>query len=195
MRRLVLIVLSSIWTMFTVASSPVSGSGALQASDDAKTIDFLQRITLAHGTPGVEDNIRSIIRDRMKSVASLTEDPKGALVAKLQGSSAGPVILLAAHMDEVGFQVKAITPGGFLKVVPLGTWFPSSHRQPASRRKDRSGGVDGVFGATPPHLMSREDTQQPVRLSDLFVDVGAENAEQVRKLGVQLAARGENGFA
>ena len=179
-----MIALGALATLF-----PLRSASAADSADDVKTIEFLSRITSAMGTSGDEGDVREILRARVGKFAALSEDAKGALLARLQGSSAAPVVLLAAHMDEVGFQVSGITPDGFLKVAPLGLWYAPVMLNERVVVRTARGEIPGVFGVSPPHLLTPEAMQQPVRLADMFIDLGARSAERVRDLGVELGDR------
>lgn len=138
------------------------------------------------GVPGRE----AAVADEIEKVArqysdDITRDAMGNLIVRKKGAkpTTAPV-LLAAHMDEVGFMVSHITADGLLKLAALGglygqtlsgrmLWFPRSD-------------VRGVLGKAPVHLRrGKEDTAVP-SLDDLYVDIGAgckEEAEKYIKLG------------
>ncbi|HXK59664.1 MAG TPA: peptidase M28 [Acidobacteriota bacterium] len=157
---------------------------AAQASQD-ETLDFLTRLTQANGTPGEEGSVVTILREKVQAFTELSRDSRGALIAKKRGTSDRPRILLAAHMDEVGFQVKSITSGGFLRVVPLGSWFPAVMLGQRVVVRTAQGDLPGVFGATPPHVLTSEQRQKAVQLEDMYVDIGAKDESHARKLGVE----------
>ena len=88
-----------------------------------KTELMLKELTEAIGVPGFEDEVADIMAARLKSVAVISYDRLGSLVAKKKGKSEGPRIMIAGHMDEVGFMVKSITKEGYIKFLPLGGWW------------------------------------------------------------------------
>ena len=47
----------------------------------------------------------------------------GSIICRQAGASDSPRVMLAAHMDEIGFMVKLITKDGFIRFLPLGGWF------------------------------------------------------------------------
>jgi endoglucanase len=119
----------------------------------------------------------------------LEETPKGDLVAKLPGTKPGPVILLSSHLDEVGFQVRAITPEGFLQVAPLGNWYAGSMADHLVTVRTSHGPITGVVGVRPPHLMSAEDKTKAPGVMEMYIDIGASSAAEARQWGVQLGDR------
>ena len=124
--------------------------------------------------------------EKVGKVANLDEDSKGDLIVKLEGQSSRPVILVAAHMDEVGFQVSSITPRGFLEVVPLGMWYPPDIVNHVVSVRTSQGDIVGVFGARPPYAVTTEERTRPIQLSQLYVDVGATDADSARHMGIQV---------
>ena len=67
--------------------------------------------------------MRAVIRRHMEPLAHIEQDRLGSIVCRHGGSGGGPRVMLAGHMDEVGFMVRAITEEGALKFVPLGGWW------------------------------------------------------------------------
>jgi putative aminopeptidase FrvX len=91
--------------------------------------------------------------------------------------------MFVAHMDEVGLIVRRITPKGFLKVERLGGM--SVHVLPGSPLDlwTVDGRLDAHVGAMAAHLVDGDG--QP-DLAGLFVDVGADSAEEARAMGIQV---------
>ena len=84
---------------------------------------LLTLLTQTPGPPGHEDRIREVVRRELASdVDEVQVDPLGNVVARRHGS--GPRIMLAAHMDQIGFMVRAIDSKGFLRLNPVGGFDP-----------------------------------------------------------------------
>jgi putative aminopeptidase FrvX len=147
-------------------------------------LDFLRALTLANGTAGDEEEVRAVLRDWLHGAASLSQTAKGDLVARLDGTSPEPLVLVTAHMDEVGFQVRAITSGGFLRLAPLGLWYGGSIVDHPVCVTTRKGRLRGVVGLKPPHLMSSAEKARAPGIPDLYVDIGASSAEEAIRWGV-----------
>ena len=107
-------------------------------------------------------------------------------VAAILHPDAKMKIMLAGHMDEIGFMVKQITKEGFIKFIPLGGWFDQVLLGQRVVIKTNKGDVIGVIGAKPPHLLSAEDRQKVVTRKDMYIDIGATEEAGVREAGVQL---------
>jgi putative aminopeptidase FrvX len=90
-------------------------------------------------------------------------------------------VMLAGHLDEVGFIVKSISKDGFVRFLPLGGWW--GHVVLAQRLiiKTRKGDVLGVVGSKPPHELRDEDRKKVLEVREMFIDVGATSDWDARK--------------
>lgn len=154
-------------------------SGAAAAGD--ATLEFLRDLVEAHGTPGSEAPVAAVMRRYLAGVGPMSSDRLGSFICEKKGTAAGPRIMLAGHLDEVGFFVRSITKEGFIKFLPLGGWW--GHVVLAQRLivKTRKGDVLGVVGSKPPHELREEDRKRVIEVRDLFLDVGATSDWDVRK--------------
>jgi endoglucanase len=73
--------------------------------------------------PGYEADVRAVMRRYLEPLGTLEQDKVGSVVCQQPGAADAPRVMLAAHMDEIGFMVKHVTKEGFLKFVQLGGWF------------------------------------------------------------------------
>ena len=152
-----------------------------------RLVRLLRMLTELHGAPGHEGAVKAAIRGELDGFADLSEDRMGSLIAGARGNQAGPAILLAAHMDEVGFMVREITAGGFVRFAALGDWWDQVLLGQRVIIKTHQGDVPGVIGAVAPHLLSPEQRRRPVSLSEMFIDVGAFSAAETQgELGVRV---------
>ena len=77
--------------------------------------ELIQTLNRAHGPSGDEGEIREVIRALAEPYADeITADTMGSLIVHRRGK--GPKLLLAAHMDSIGFVVTHIEKEGFLRV-------------------------------------------------------------------------------
>ncbi|RLE80719.1 MAG: M42 family peptidase [Thermoprotei archaeon] len=146
-------------------------------------IEVLKLLSEIPSPPGFEHRVRTVIKDMIEDyVEELFEDSLGNLVARIGRGS--PKLMLAAHMDEIGFLVRYITDDGFLKVTNLGGVNPNvavgSKVVVLAERED----IVGVLGCVPPHLLKAEKAQ--ISVEELFVDIGASRKDEVLKRGVNL---------
>ncbi|MBI3948433.1 MAG: hypothetical protein HY321_21145, partial [Armatimonadetes bacterium] len=147
------------------------------------TAQLLKELTEAHGIPGHEAEIRAVVRRHLAPLGALERDRIGSVICR-QGE-AGPRVMLAGHMDEIGFMINYITAEGFLKFLPLGGWWEQVLLGQRVLVKTHKGDVFGVFGAKPPHLLG-SDWGKPADRKAMYIDVGATSKEEVETLGVRL---------
>ncbi len=148
------------------------------------TEQLLKELTEAHGVPGYEMEIREIARRHLEPLGVLEQDRIGSIVCR-QGE-ARPRIMLAGHMDEIGFMVYHITKEGFLKFKPLGGWWDQVLLAQRVIVKTHKGDVTGIIGAKPPHLIPRDERKKLVEKKDMYIDVGATSKEEVEEAGVRV---------
>ncbi|NLE99342.1 MAG: M42 family metallopeptidase [Anaerolineales bacterium] len=149
-----------------------------------QTEQLLRAITEAHGIPGYETEVSALVRDYFQPLGAIEHDRIGSVVCR-QGES-GPRILIAGHMDEIGFMVHHITKEGFLRFVPLGGWWDQVLLGQRVIVKTHKGDLVGTIGAKPPHLLPMDERQKPVEKKDMYIDIGATSLEEVEQAGVRL---------
>lgn len=150
------------------------------------TAQLLKTLTEAYGVPGYEAPVRGVVRQYMQNLGELSQDKVGSLICKKTGSAAAPKVMLAGHMDEIGFMVKQITSEGFIKFIPLGGWFDQvmlGHRVVILTEK---GPVVGTIGAKPPHLISAEERSKMTPKKEMYMDIGATSRAEVEEAGVKV---------
>lgn len=143
-------------------------------------IDLLTRLCEAPGAPGREERIREVVIAELEPHADeISVDPMGS-VAAVRNGGGGPRVMLAAHMDELGFMVTHIDDDGYIRVVPLGGFDPKTK---VAQRVIVHGREDllGVMGAKPIHIMSPEERKALPKPDDHYIDVGLP-ADEVREI-------------
>lgn len=141
----------------------------------------------AHGVSGYEGHIGALLTQELESlVDEVKTDAMGNVVGTRRGD--GPAIMIAAHIDEIGFMVKYIDEQGFLRFVPLGGWFDQMVLGQRVVVHGRNGRVTGVIGSKPPHIMEEDERKKIVKIKDMFIDVGAIDAADAASLGVEIGS-------
>ena len=149
------------------------------------TLQLLKELTEEAGVPGYESPIRAVVRKYLEPLGELSQDKIGSVICRQAGTAENPRVMLAGHMDEIGFMVKYITDEGFLKFLQLGGWFDQVLLGQRVVIKTRDGDVVGVIGARPPHLLSAEERAKVVKKSDMYIDIGASSRAEVEAAGVR----------
>jgi len=146
---------------------------------------LLKEITEAPGVPGYEGEVRAVIRRHLEDITTIEQDKMGSIICKKAGLADSPRVMLAGHMDEIGFMVKLITKEGFIKFVPLGGWWDQVMLAQRVVIKTAQGDVFGVTGAKPPHLLPLEERKKMVPKKDMYIDIGASSEEEVKERGIR----------
>jgi endoglucanase len=150
------------------------------------TETLLKELTEAHGVPGYETPIRAVVRKYLKPLGELSQDKLGSVICRQKGGTEKPRVMLAGHMDEIGFMVKQLSNEGFIKFLPLGGWFDQVLLGQRVLIKTGKGDVVGVIGAKPPHLLTAEERAKVVLRKDMYIDIGASSKAEVEAAGVRI---------
>jgi putative aminopeptidase FrvX len=150
-----------------------------------QTEKLLKEITEVGGVPGYESDVRAVMRRYLEEIATIEQDKIGSFIGKHVGSDERPRVMLAGHMDEIGFMVTLITKEGFVKFVPLGGWWDQVLLGHRVTIKTAKGDMVGVLGAKPPHMLDAEERKKVVEKKDMYIDIGACSEEEVRQIGVR----------
>jgi len=135
-------------------------------------MDLLRRLSEATGIPGYEARVRSVIAEALDGlVDSIDVDAMGNLIAHKQGK--GPTVVIAAHMDEIGFLVKHIDEKtGFLRIEPLGGFDPVTVVSQRVVVHTEGGDLVGCIGRNATHILTAEQRKKAPELRDLGIDLG-----------------------
>ncbi len=148
---------------------------------------LLKELTEAGGVSGHETEVRKLVQKQFKTLGRVSHDRLGSVICGKQGEAAEPRIMLAAHMDEIGFIVSHITKDGFIRFANIGGWWDQVLLAQRVAIKTAKGDVIGTIGAKPPHLLSDEERKKLVDSKDMYIDIGCASAEAVEKEGVRVA--------
>lgn len=150
------------------------------------TFLMFKELTEVPGAVGFESKVKDTLHKWMEPYAhSVESDQLGSYIAVKNGTSSGPKIMIAAHLDEVGFMVTQITKDGFLKFMPLGGWWEQVLLAQRVRVVTRTKEIIGVIGSKPPHILSTADRKKPVEIPEMFIDIGASSKEEAEEFGVR----------
>ncbi|MEW6080659.1 MAG: M20/M25/M40 family metallo-hydrolase [Bacillota bacterium] len=141
----------------------------------------LKLLAETDGFSGHEQAITSLMQTVLEPWADrVWADGAGNLYASREGLPGGPKLMIAAHGDEVGGLVKSVEPSGFLRfhTVGLRAWILQA-------RKVRVSGHLGVIGVRPGHFPGKGELP---RAEDLYIDVGASSADEVRSMGIGIGS-------
>ncbi|NHM75480.1 M42 family metallopeptidase [Staphylococcus sp. 11007852] len=152
-----------------------------------KTLERIKSLTEMHGAPNFETPVRHYLEHEMRPyVETFVRDKMGGIygVKKSQQSNA-PKVMVAAHMDEIGFMITEVTKQGFIKFTPLGG--VASDIWQGQRLKIKTGEGDeitGVVANIPKHFQTGKESTP--KIEDLLLDIGAEDASEVYARGIAI---------
>jgi len=151
-----------------------------------ETLSMLKDLTDAKGIPGNEREVREVMKKYITPLADeVTTDGLGSLIAKKVGKEGGPKIMVAGHLDEVGFMITQIDDKGFLRFQPVGGWWGQVMLAQRVTIVTKKGDVTGIIGSKPPHVLSAEARKKPVEIKDMFIDIGASSRDEAQEWGVR----------
>jgi endoglucanase len=158
-----------------------------------RAVTFLRRLLDAPGPSGYESAPAQVWREEASTFADeVTHDVVGSSFARVKPSNdatGAPKVLLAGHIDEIGFVVTHIDKEGFLWFSPLGGWDDQVVVGQRLRITGRDGDVIGVVGKKAAHLLKEEDRRKPTRLDEMWIDIGARDYDDaIRRVEVGDAA-------
>ncbi len=146
-------------------------------------IKLLKEICETPGVPGYEQKVRNLVLREVKKLADkVSIDNMGNVTAFKKGKK-NKKVMIAAHMDEIGFIVTHIDEKGFLRFIPLGGFDPktlTAQRVVVHGKKD----VVGVMGSKPIHVMSAEERTKVAKIEDYFIDLGMPKKEVEKVISV-----------
>ncbi len=142
---------------------------------------FLLRLLESPSPSGFEEAAARVWRDEASRFADeVWVDHNGNSFARLRGE--GPTVLIEGHIDEIGLMVTHIDDQGFLWFRGIGGWDDQILTGQRVRILTRNGPVFGVIGRKPAHLLSEDEKGRASRIKDLWIDIGARDADEARQL-------------
>jgi len=152
---------------------------------------LLKKLTETPGVPGREERIRDLIAEETKGLFDETRvDDMGNFIGRRKptgkGAKSAQKVIIACHIDEIGFYVRHIDDEGRLRVQPVGGFDPRNlfaRRVLVQGKKDLPGVMNP--GIKPIHIASEEDRKQVPKITDFYVDLflSKEEVEKQVRIG------------
>lgn len=147
----------------------------------AESLEFFKNIVNTPSPSGYEERAAEVYRQYTKDFADKIHTDIHGNVWAIANPDAEMKIMLAGHMDEIGFIIHYISDDGFLyfsgigghdSVIPVGqrVWVHGKERVP------------GIIGRKAIHLLEDEERKKKPELKDLWIDIGASSREEVEKV-------------
>ncbi|MCJ2147252.1 M42 family metallopeptidase [Bacillus paralicheniformis] len=151
-----------------------------------ETRTLFQTLTELPGAPGNEHLVRRFMKKELEKYADeIIQDRLGSVFGVKHGPEGSPKIMVAGHMDEVGFMVTSITDNGLLRFQTLGGWWSQVLLAQRVEIHTDNGPIPGVIASTPPHLLTDEQRRRPMDIKNMMIDIGADDREDAERIGVK----------
>lgn len=147
-----------------------------------ESIEFLRRLIETISPSGFEEEAVKVWKERVRSFTpDVKTDIHGNCISVL-GKDKSPRVMLAGHIDEIGYMVKYIDQEGFIYFSTIGGIDP--HLIPGQRVwiKTKKGRVLGVIGRKHVHLLEEEERKRLAKSEELWIDIGARDGKEARSI-------------
>ncbi len=154
-----------------------------------KLLQHLKQLTSIPAIPNHEEKVAKYMKENMLAYADeIVEDNLGSVFALKKSKNKDALkVMVAGHMDEVGFVVKDVNSAGSIKISPAGGWWSQVlMASPISLYNKENRRFKGVIGSIPPHLLTEEKRKAVVEIEDLLVDIGATSKEEVEQMNIEV---------
>ena len=158
---------------------------------EQSTLTLMEQLTQAHGISGDEKSVSRLLKAAYEGYCDeIVYDQLGSIFAiKRSKNPNAKTLMLAGHMDEVGFVVNAMTDNGMLGLAPIGGWWSQTLLGHRVLVKAKSGAlIKGTIASIPPHLLSEADRKAPMEIKNMRVDVGATDKAGLLAMGIQMGS-------
>jgi putative aminopeptidase FrvX len=147
----------------------------------AESLEFLKAIVNVPSPSGFEERAAEVYRGYTKDFADKLHTDIHGNVWAIANPDAEMKIMLAGHMDEIGFIIHYIDDNGYLyfstigghdSTIPVGqcVWVHGKEK------------VAGVIGRKAIHLLEDEERKKKPEIKDLWIDIGASSREEAEKV-------------
>ncbi|SDH72551.1 M42 family metallopeptidase [Alteribacillus bidgolensis] len=151
-----------------------------------ETQEMFKTLTELPGAPGFEHDVRNYLKSELEKYSdNIVQDKLGSIFGVKKGTSSGPKVMVAGHMDEVGFMVKSINKKGLIRFETLGGWWSQVLLAQRVQVMTGNGPVVGVIGSTPPHLLEEAQRKKPMPLKKMYIDIGADDKKDAENIGIK----------
>ncbi len=152
------------------------------------TVKLLKSLTEVDGIAGHEMDVKARMREYLSPLSDeIVEDNLGGIFGKKSAAQGSKKLMVAGHLDEIGFLVTKIDEQGHLRFTPIGGWWNQVMlSQKVTVTTDEGKKIRGIIGSKPPHILSQEERKQNVEIKNMFIDIGVDDQKEAEKLGVEI---------
>lgn len=147
-------------------------------------MELFKTLTELQGAPGDERRVREFMTAELEKYSDeIVYDNLGGVFGVKNGT--GPRVLVAGHMDEVGFMVTQITEQGMIRFQPLGGWWTQVLLAQRVQIMTKNGPIIGVIGSIPPHNLTPQQRKKPMEIKNMLIDIGADDRDDALNIGIK----------
>ena len=142
--------------------------------------EFLEKLVTTPRATGYEFPAQRVIKDYLKDYVEKIEVDRVGNVCAIINPESEFKIMLAGHIDQIGFQIAHIDENGYLWIHPLGGFDTSTLPGKRVRVISDKGEIPGVIGKKAIHLMKPEERKKAPEMEKLFIDIGCKDNEEAK---------------
>ena len=152
-----------------------------------RMLDLMLKLDAVRGISGYEEEVAELMHAELAPLSDeQTSDPLGNHYFTKRGAKGAPVLMLCAHMDEIGFLVQHIEDEGFVRLAGVGYHDDRMLTDQVLEVQGANGPVIGVVGTKPAHVISAEEASKAIPLREMFLDLGTADRDATEALGVRV---------
>ena len=155
-----------------------------------KQIHYLKTLTQLNGVSGQENEVAKYLKEEYldRGLAIVTDNLGSIFALKKSKQVNAFKIMIAGHMDEVGFIVIEMLEQGLLKAHAVGGLNTLALTSQRVKLRTKDGNyIVGTIDATPPHLLKQTEAKVP-EVKDLLFDFGFTSKQEAVDKGVHVGA-------
>ncbi|MGL4873073.1 MAG: M42 family metallopeptidase, partial [Clostridium sp.] len=146
----------------------------------------IEKLTQINGISGHEDEVRKELYNHLKDYSDeVSFDNIGSIIfTKKSNKENAPKVMIAAHIDQIGFVITRIDDKGFCYFKPIGGWYPTQLlTQEVTVKTEEGKEYVGVIGHVPVKVLKEK---KEIDFRDMFIDFGVSSKEELHGFGINV---------
>ena len=145
------------------------------------SVEFLKQLIGTASPSGFEWGIQGHLKKRMAAACDKVRADVHGNVIGIINPEASVRVMISGHCDEIGMMVVHFEERGFISFGAVGGIDPSVLDGQRVKIHSAKGGVFGVIGRKPIHMMEPDERGKALKLHDLWIDIGAKNRKEAER--------------
>jgi putative aminopeptidase FrvX len=148
---------------------------------------LLAELDTIAGVSGAEEEVAEFVKGELEGCYdAFHRDALGNHFFTKEGTNPQLNLMLSAHMDEVGFVIHHVDEKGFGYFTPVGLHDDRTLANQVLTVHTEKGPIQGLTGGKPAHIVSKEEAQKALPISEIYLDFGTRDREETEELGVRV---------